>query len=367
MINDLGQKIKTMRKKMDLTQEQLAERLGVSFQTVSKWETNAAYPDISMFPILANFFDTTTDELLGVDLSKKRQKIGEYLAEYDRLSNLGKEKEKFAFIGEAYKEFPNDYLILEKYIWMLCYDPNHEGNGLLAHEDELFYLCNRILDECTIDKVRYSALSILSGLFRDKGNIEKALEYANRFPPYYHTVEQETENTYSHGTDKWWECVRKNIGSLTGNLLVKIRNCACYSDLSPEEQIKIFEKAITLLDLIYDEGDYLFGHNDLSDLHIWIACRYIKLKDYENAAKYLELGLSHAKTYDELPPVTVHTSFLVKGVEFVEAKVYSGFEGNVVYDNLGYIDGGEFYNEVREMEWFKNIIDKYRPFAKETK
>jgi len=258
-------------------------------------------------------------------------------------------------------------LILEKYIWMLCYDPNHEGNGLLAHEDELFYLCNRILDECTIDKVRYSALSILSGLFRDKGNIEKALEYANRFPPYYHTVEQETENTYSHGTDKWWECVRKNIGSLTGNLLVKIRNCACYSDLSPEEQIKIFEKAITLLDLIYDEGDYLFGHNDLSDLHIWIACRYIKLKDYENAAKYLELGLSHAKTYDELPPVTVHTSFLVKGVEFVEAKVYSGFEGNVVYDNLGYIDGGEFYNEVREMEWFKNIIDKYRPFAKETK
>ena len=71
-MNELGIKIKVLRKRMNITQEDLAERLGVSFQAVSKWETNAAYPDISMFPVLANFFNVTTDELLGVDLSKKK-------------------------------------------------------------------------------------------------------------------------------------------------------------------------------------------------------------------------------------------------------------------------------------------------------
>ncbi|HBN86148.1 MAG TPA: XRE family transcriptional regulator, partial [Clostridiales bacterium] len=83
-MNELGIKIKVLRKRMNITQEDLAERLGVSFQAVSKWETNAAYPDISMFPVLANFFNVTTDELLGVDLSKKKEKIAGIIAEYDR-------------------------------------------------------------------------------------------------------------------------------------------------------------------------------------------------------------------------------------------------------------------------------------------
>ena len=72
---NFGEKMKNLRKKKrDLTQEQLAEYLGVSFQAVSKWETNAAYPDISLFPVIANFYGVTTDELLGVDITKAKEK-----------------------------------------------------------------------------------------------------------------------------------------------------------------------------------------------------------------------------------------------------------------------------------------------------
>ena len=113
-MKNFGNRIKALRRKMNLTQEELAERLNVSFQTISKWETNASLPDVTMFPLLANFFNVTTDELMGVDLAKKQAKIDEIIEEYNHLSNLGKEKERFDFICQAYREYPNDYKILEK-------------------------------------------------------------------------------------------------------------------------------------------------------------------------------------------------------------------------------------------------------------
>ena len=63
-MKNFGNRIKALRRKMNLTQEELAERLNVSYQTISKWETGASLPDITLFPLLANFFDVTTDELL---------------------------------------------------------------------------------------------------------------------------------------------------------------------------------------------------------------------------------------------------------------------------------------------------------------
>ena len=81
-MKNFGNKIKALRRKMNLTQEELAERLNISFQAISKWETNASLPDVTMLPVLANFFNVTTDELLGVDLAKKQAKIDEIIAEF---------------------------------------------------------------------------------------------------------------------------------------------------------------------------------------------------------------------------------------------------------------------------------------------
>lgn len=61
----MGDRIKYHRKQMGLTQEQLAERLGVSAQAVSKWENNPSCPDISILPELASIFGISVDALLG--------------------------------------------------------------------------------------------------------------------------------------------------------------------------------------------------------------------------------------------------------------------------------------------------------------
>lgn len=71
MNDQLGINIKALRKRKHLTQEQFAERIGVSSQAVSKWETGVCYPDISLLPIIAQFFDITIDELLGFSIDTK--------------------------------------------------------------------------------------------------------------------------------------------------------------------------------------------------------------------------------------------------------------------------------------------------------
>ena len=52
----LGEKIKSLRKQKNISQEVLANYLGVSFQAVSKWETEAALPDVTLIPAIAAFF-----------------------------------------------------------------------------------------------------------------------------------------------------------------------------------------------------------------------------------------------------------------------------------------------------------------------
>ena len=67
MEETMGKRIAGNRRRLGLTQEQLAEKLGVTAQAVSKWENDQSCPDISMLPSLAEIFGVTTDEMLGVE------------------------------------------------------------------------------------------------------------------------------------------------------------------------------------------------------------------------------------------------------------------------------------------------------------
>ena len=70
---NLGNQIRINRRRMNLTQEQLAEKFGTSPQAISRWEIGATYPDIEMLPIIASFFETSVDALLGVTEEEKEK------------------------------------------------------------------------------------------------------------------------------------------------------------------------------------------------------------------------------------------------------------------------------------------------------
>ena len=61
----LGLTISKLRKEKGMTQEELAEKVNVSAQAVSKWENDISMPDISVLPVLAEIFDVSIDELLA--------------------------------------------------------------------------------------------------------------------------------------------------------------------------------------------------------------------------------------------------------------------------------------------------------------
>lgn len=83
---ELGSKIKSLRKKAGITQEKLAEELGVSFQTISKWENNLCSPDIGMLPRLSVFFGITIDELFNLTVEQRMERIENMLEMEQELS-----------------------------------------------------------------------------------------------------------------------------------------------------------------------------------------------------------------------------------------------------------------------------------------
>ena len=70
MNNFFAENLLKLRKNNKMTQEQLATRLGVSFQSVSKWENNQGYPDIELWPEIASVFKTSIDALMGYNPQK---------------------------------------------------------------------------------------------------------------------------------------------------------------------------------------------------------------------------------------------------------------------------------------------------------
>jgi|GEM_PF-155243 len=65
--NALCKTINALRKEKGFTQDSLAEKLGISFQAVSKWETGQSCPDITMLPLLADIFNVTVDALFAIE------------------------------------------------------------------------------------------------------------------------------------------------------------------------------------------------------------------------------------------------------------------------------------------------------------
>lgn len=90
----LGENIRRLRRARDLTQEQLADRLGVTYQSVSRWENSTAYPDIELLPAIADIFSVSVDELLGVPETEREKQAQALCDEYLRIMNTSVPEEK---------------------------------------------------------------------------------------------------------------------------------------------------------------------------------------------------------------------------------------------------------------------------------
>ncbi len=80
----IGENIRNFRKKNDLTQDALADRLGVTYQSISRWENGTTYPDLELIPAIAEVLAVTVDELLGMPQIEKEKRAAETFDELRR-------------------------------------------------------------------------------------------------------------------------------------------------------------------------------------------------------------------------------------------------------------------------------------------
>lgn len=113
---DIGNKIRKLRFRASLTQEQLADRLGISAQAVSKWENAVAMPDISLLPELSEIFGVSIDELFDLTSDQKFRRIESRMDMQDEL-------DPDVFL--EYEEFLKEQLAQGK--------EHQRATGLLAH------------------------------------------------------------------------------------------------------------------------------------------------------------------------------------------------------------------------------------------
>lgn len=108
---NFAENLRRLRRGADMTQEQLAQKLCVSDQVVSRWETDVTYPDIQLLPAIAQLFDITVDELLG---AKKAEEDGTAPKDVIKaLSAIGDSDEFYKQLEIAHRDYPKDTMIFE--------------------------------------------------------------------------------------------------------------------------------------------------------------------------------------------------------------------------------------------------------------
>jgi transcriptional regulator with XRE-family HTH domain len=104
----IAENIRRLRQEQNLTQVQLAEQLGVSYQAVSRWENETTYPDIELLPTIAALFGVTVDELLGSTSGDQKESLQKSRS---KLRDLTEPHERVALLRQMHRDFPGDWYL----------------------------------------------------------------------------------------------------------------------------------------------------------------------------------------------------------------------------------------------------------------
>lgn len=172
----IAENLKTLRRQKNMTQEDVAQILNVSPQSVSKWERGDTYPDITLLPSIANLFDTSVDTLIGMDkIRDTNTKDSIYVAEKAAMAT-GDYSAAISILNEALKTYPNDDGFTSELIMALTLD------GEPASLTRAMLLAEQVLSK-RLNEKRYHTLRVaLSFIYLKTGETERAVSNAKNLP-----------------------------------------------------------------------------------------------------------------------------------------------------------------------------------------
>ncbi len=275
MLN-IGEKIKTLRKAQDVTQEKLADYLNISYQAVSKWENGLALPDVTLIPALSNFFGVSADYLLGIDNENTDKVIEDVLVEVFRLKHIAKAKEGVALIEKTLRSYPNNHKLLAEWVELkvqYTFEPNCEKKEWLKQIEDK---ANIVLHDSNDDYIRYKAKLALTLAYSFCGERVKAEKLCDTFPEEaYSRVDMYSMTARPQERVKYKRsCIGCDLKKLLVDILSIAKHYYCFAD--PKDAIPVCDIALNIINSVGDEGFLIcLCAEAYSDL----ANAYAKLKD----------------------------------------------------------------------------------------
>lgn len=346
---NLKDKLRTLRQQKNVTQEALANYLGITPQSVGKWERGEGFPDITLLPRIAFYFDVTVDELLGVEQAR----VEEEIAEYQRLSKIyqhnGENQKNLELWEKAYSEYPNDCRIIEGLMSAINGDavypcPKDDAERKIA-------LAQELLQKSTDSEQREHAIQTLCYTY-DSIDKEKALYYADMFGSFYAT--KEYFRAHILDGEEGVEACQRYIKMLILQASLTAMSMTVKVDFSHEEIIEAFRFAIDILKLLYSDGNIGHDANIVSYYYRCIANEYAEMKDAENTLKALEDSAKYAVIRANLKDMD-YTAPMVNRLKYKEANTSKNFTGNTCNLRLKDFNDSRF-DFVRNDEAFQKII-----------
>ncbi|MBE6641394.1 MAG: helix-turn-helix transcriptional regulator [Ruminococcaceae bacterium] len=331
-----GENVRRLRIERGMTQEGLAEFLGVSFQAVSKWERGETVPDLFMLPVIALFFGVTTDYLLGLDKSEQEKEIQEYIDLYSKLWQEAKYEDVLKCMKQAIKAFPSEYGLLVRYMNALIWCGSVSDARALSIKNEVEAVYDRISRHCSVDSIRmwakklvckyYKRLSGIKGsgvVFED---IEKIL---SEMPLMQNGRDFLVCSMHPGGGEKAMLC-RKTISELLYLLSCTVKELTFEKSVCPnEEKLAILEAVINAYKTLFPDEDYGKSYINVAYLLAECGALYRQLGNDERADQSFNEANKIAEVFDALPAEFVNTSVLVKDLSLTKRDIPMSQSGSL--------------------------------------
>ena len=248
---NIGNKIKELRKQRGITQEQLAESIGVSFQAVSKWENNIALPDITLAPSLASYFGVSMDILFDFNLKEVEDKAFAIAKESWKYRSSDWEKAR-NIIDDGLKKYPDNDILLINRLYVMNYDET---------PDEVISIASKIIDLSKDEATRYDACQFLAYAYKAKNDFESAEKAINIIPDIRFS-NQRLKADILQGKAKWVAACQEFNEVMYGLMFITYRLAESCSERGEyKEALEYYENALRVLD-IYQAKEGWYGFRE---------------------------------------------------------------------------------------------------------
>ena len=359
----ISKTLKKLREEKECTQEQLANHLGISAQAVGKWERGEGYPDITLLPAIAMYFDTTVDDLLDVGKARIDQKVSEYQNESHVLGNRGEVEKEYELWERAYAEFPNNENVIFSRMYALwnMHRRISDDEKKKSISASIIEMGEKLLRSENHGN-RESAIQVLAYHYKNIGEKEKAVEYA-QMAGNHHVTAGELLATIYDGEDAVKQC-QYNISAMV-DLITNDAYIMQWkgNNYTHEERAEIDLFCIKLIELVFNKGDYYFMSCRMSEYYRYLSEEYAALGKQEECLDAVEKAADFSIAYDTQPDGQ-HTSILVNKLKYESGGTVKDYTCNDCKLMLDSLNNG-VYDIIRDTPRFIAVVDKLKSYAKD--